>query len=637
MTTTDTDANLARTIGDLVGGPANVASVHNCTTRLRFVVRDESKVRFEQLNETPGVLQAVRAGGQVQVVIGTHVERVRDRLVLLPEWSSLRDAAQTTTAKRKPLDAVFDFLGATFQPLIPAITGAALVQVLALLVIQFGWLPADSPTAAILTATGNAIFYFLPVFVAYTASRKLGANPFVGATIAAALLHPSFTGIGAQATLTEAFGLPLFLYSYASSMFPALLLALALAGLDRGLKRILPRALQQVFVPTIELLVLVPLTAMVFGPIGIVLGQGIGEGLAWLSTNAPFIFYIVVPVLWIFLVAMGIHWALISIALVELAAGTSVILGAAFGYQYAMLGIALGMLIRTARDRNKGLRDTAAAASVSVAIGGITEPTLYGLVLPYRRVLAIEMIAAGASGLVLAIFSVNAIGFSPAPILALPLLNPIAGAVLALIVGVVVPVVLLQVWGHQRKGADETASASEIGAASRSTDAGFRGVIDRSPHTQDVVIGAPIAGEVIPLAQTEDPIFSGALIGPGVSIIPSQGRVVAPVSGLIVAAPPTGHAIGIRSDAGVEILIHVGIDTVRLGGRHFTPHVTQGQRVESGDVLLEFDMDAIRKEGFSLVTPVVVTNLAGDQRVGSMTEGRIVPSSPLFTIHPAAG
>src|SRR5690606_2891831 len=169
-----TDIDLARAIGQLVGGPGNVASVHNCTTRLRFVVHDEGKVDFERLDATPGVLQSVRAGGQVQVVIGTHVERVRDDLVRLPGWQSLGGASSASPSRRKPLDVVFDFLGATFQPLIPAITGAELVQVLALLLVQFGWLTAESPTAASLSATGNEIFYFLPLFVAFTASRKLG-------------------------------------------------------------------------------------------------------------------------------------------------------------------------------------------------------------------------------------------------------------------------------------------------------------------------------------------------------------------------------------------------------------------------------------------------------------------------------
>ncbi len=641
MTHTNTDATLARRIGDLVGGPANVASVHNCTTRLRFVVRDDSKVDYDGLSQTSGVIQAVKAGGQVQVVIGTHVERVRDDLVALPGWSGLADATAADAGKRRPLDVVFDFLGSTFQPLIPAITGAALVQVLVLLLTQFGWLDAASPTAGVLTAAGNAVFYFLPVFAAFTATRKLGANPFVGASIAAALLHPAFTALGEQGTQVQAFGLPLFLYSYASSMFPALLLALALGGLDRVLKRYLPRPLQQVFVPTIEILVLVPLTALVFGPIGVVLANGIGEGLAWLSTNVPFAFYVIVPALWIFLVAMGIHWALISIALVELASGSSVILGAAFGYQYAMFGVALGMLILTARQRNKRLRDTAVAATISVGIGGITEPTLYGLVLPYRRVLVIEMISAAASGLVLGLFSAHMIGFSPAPVLSLPLMAPMVGGVLALLVGLAVPIVLLQMWGFQKKGAPVTDGAhddieSGVGRGAATT-AGFRGMVDTATRTATVVVGAPIAGTVVPLAQVPDPIFSGSLIGPGMAIVPSaaNARVVAPVSGVVVAAPASGHAIGLRADDGTELLIHVGIDTVKLNGQHFTPLVRQGDHVDAGQPLLEFDAASIAAAGYSLITPVLVTNIGGDQRVDPVAEGAVAEGAALFTVHPA--
>ncbi|MEV8268608.1 glucose PTS transporter subunit IIA [Microbacterium sp. NPDC076911] len=632
MVSTDSDVKLARTIGEFIGGPDNVASVHNCTTRLRFVVRDEGKVDFDKLGKTPGVLQVVRAGGQVQVVIGTHVDRLRDDLVGLSGWGRLDDSA-TPAGKRRPLDAVFDFLGATFQPLIPAITGAALVQVLVLLITQFGVLSADSPTAGILTATGNAVFFFLPVFVAFTASRKLGANPFVGASIAAALLHPAFTAIGEQGSVSEAFGMPLFVYSYASSMFPALLLALALAGLDRVLKRVLPRVLQQVLVPTIELLILVPLTALVFGPVGVVAGNGIAGALSWLSETAPLVFYVIVPALWIFLVAMGIHWALISIALVELAAGSSVILGAAFGYQYAMVGIAVGMLICTARDRNQKLRDTAAAAAVSVGIGGITEPTLYGLVLPYRRVLVIEMISAAASGLVLGLFGVYAIGFSPAPILAMPLLVPVIGAVVAMAVGVVVPIVLLQVWGYQKRGA---AVIDEDVMTTAPVATGFRGLVDGAVRTATVTIGAPMAGTVLPLSKVSDPIFSGALIGPGVAIEPRAGRVVAPVDGVVVAAPASGHAIGILTESGLELLIHVGIDTVKLAGAHFTTHVAQGQRVAAGDLLLEFDVAAITAAGYSLLTPVVVTNLGGDQRLDFAAADTVVEGQLLFTVHPAA-
>lgn len=623
---------LADRIGALVGGVDNVGWLGSCTTRLRFVVRDESQVDLEALSATPGVLTAVKAGGQVQVVIGTHVDKVRDALLSDKAWRSLADGNDSGggTTRRRPLDVVFDFLGGTFQPLIAPITGAAMVQVVVLLLTQFQVLDPASPTALILTATGNSVFYFLPIFVAFTASRKLGVNPFVGAAIGAALLHPSFTGIGETGSVAEAFGLPLFMYSYASTMFPALLVALALAGLDRLLKRILPVALQQVFVPTIELILLVPITALLFGPVGVIVGTAIGTATTWLSTTAPFLFYLIVPALWVFLVSMGIHWALISLALAEIATGgASVILGAGAGYQYAMMGIALGMLIKTARDRKKELRASAAAASIAVVIGGITEPTLYGFVLRYRRLLFIEMIAAAASGAVLGLFGAAAIGFAPAPILALPLLQPIAAAILALVVGVVVPIVLIQLWGYESK---TTADAAEVAAPS-----GFRGAVDTATAPNEITITAPLQGEALPLDATGEPVFGGGLIGPGLAIRPTASRVVSPADGVVVAAPPSAHAIGLRFDNGLELLVHVGIDTVKLAGRHFDLRVEQGDRVTAGQVLLEFDAAAITAAGFSLVTPVVVTNATAAQTITATASGLVDEGAALYVVRSDAG
>lgn len=626
---------LANEISSLVGGPDNVSWVGSCTTRLRFVVKDEAKVNLEGLNKLSGVLQAIKAGGQIQVVIGTHVEQVRDQVTALPGWAKLADSAGGNGgAKVKPLDAVFDFLGATFQPLLAPITGAALVQVLALLLAQFGVLSEKDPTYLILAAAGNAVFYFLPLFVAFTASRKLGANPFMGATIAAALLHPNFTGLGQNGDISQAFGLPLFMYSYASTMFPALLVALALAGFERVLKRWMPKALQQVFNPTLELLILVPLTALVFGPIASVVANGIGAGTAWMSTTVPFLFYILVPAIWIVLVSLGIHWAVISIGLVELANGGSAILGAGGGYQYAMMGIALGMLIKAARSKNKPLRDTAAAASLSVVIGGITEPTLYGLVLRYRRVLIIEVIAAAASGLVLGLFQTKMIGFSPAPILALPLMIPTLGAALAMLTGVVVAIVLIQIWGYETPGSTVEAADEDAPAPARAV--GFGGVSDASASTTPTTIEAPLSGVVRPLEQTGDPVFAGGLIGPGVSIEPSSNRVLAPAAGTIVAAPATAHAIGLRTDSGVDLLIHVGIETVRLEGKPFTMLVDQGDRVNAGQPLIEFDAEAIAEAGCSLISPVVVTNLAKTQQVEVLASGLVDAGSPLFVVKPKA-
>ena len=625
---------LASQVAEFVGGPENITQAGNCATRLRFVVRDKNRVDLDALNATPGVMKAVHAGGQLQIVVGTHVGDVLAELLKQPGWAQLGGASGGDAApeKRRALDVVFDFLGGTFQPLIPAITGAAMVQIIALLLVQFGGLDAESPTALILTASGNAIFYFLPVFVAFTATSKLGANPFIGAMIAAALLHPSFTAIGETGDVLSAFGMPLFMYTYANSMFPAMLVALALAALDRLLKRVMPRALQQVFNPTIEVLLLVPLTALVFGPVGVVVGNGIGAGVAWLSTTAPWLFYVLVPAFWIFLVALGIHWAMISIGIADLATtGNSVIFGAAMGYQYAIMGIAVAVLIRSARDKRREMRDTAAAATLSVAIGGITEPTIYGIVLRYRKVLWLQMITAAVTGAVLGFFGQTMIGFSPSPFLSLPIMDPVIGGALGIATALVVAIALVQIFGYENKPAAEAAAVSG-GPDAEAAVGGFIGASDDDAVPGDISIAAPLAGRVVPLSETGDPVFGAGLVGPGVAIVPSGGRVVAPGAGVVVAVPKSHHAIGLRLDSGVELLVHVGIDTVKLAGEHFTPRVQQKQRVAAGDVLLEFDASAIAAAGYSLVTPVIVTNARKGQEVVGAGSGEVAECGALFDV-----
>lgn len=634
MAQTQTFGTLARTVADFVGGPDNVTSLQNCTTRLRFVVRDSGLVDYEGLNRAPGVLQALNAGGQVQVVIGTHVEDVRKEILSVPGWSQLDGApAAEGSDRRRPLDAVFDFLGGTFQPLLPPLAGAAMVQIVAMLLTQLNIISTASPTAGILTAAGNAVFYFLPVLVAFTASRKLGANPFTGATIAAALLHPGFTAIGATGTLAQAFGLPLFMYTYSSAMFPALLIALALAGLDRVLKRTVPRSLELIVIPSLELLILVPVAALAFGPIGVLFGNGIASGTTWLSTTFPFLFYVIIPALWILFVSLGIHWALISLLLSELATqGSSAFLGAAVGYQFAIMGVAIGVLVRAMRDRNTAMRETAAAATVAAWVGGISEPTLYGLILRHRRILIVQVISAAAAGAVLGFFNTVGTGLVAAgpTFLAIPLFQPVLGFVLALCVGIAVPLVIFQFWPYEKRAAaaDPLSENSSIST----TYGGFRGSIESDGPVDGIAVGSPMAGTVVPLAESADPVFAGGLVGPGVAIAPSDDRVLAPADGTIVAVPKSRHAIGLRTKEGVELLIHVGMNTVRLGGTHFTVHVTQGQEVTAGDVLLDFDRKAIEAAGYSLVSPIVITNATANQDVKVIAEGAVLAGAPLLAL-----
>lgn len=621
----DTTA-MAGQVADLIGGPKNVSSVQTCATRLRFVVKDRSDVRMAQLQQTPGVVQVVESAGQVQVVIGTQVETVRDALLALPGWGGFADSG-TSASSGRPVDRVFDFLSGTFQPLLYPLIGAAMLKVALTLLTQLQWLDPAGPTGLLLAAASNALFYFLPIFVGFTASRKLGANPYLGATITAALLEPNFLALGASGDVTRVLGLPLYLFGYASTMFPALLAALALAATERVLKRVLPQSLHLLLVPAIALTMLVPVTALVFGPIGVLLGNAVASGVTWLGATVPLLFYVVVAATWVFMVSLGLHWAVLPIVIVELTTtGSSGLFAAAGGYQFAMIGAALGVFLKSRHDAP--LRLTSGAALAAAAVGGVTEPTLYGLVLRYKRVLVAEVIGAAAAGLVLGLFTVTGSAIVLAPILGIPSFSPVVGYVIALAVGVGVTTTIILLRGYQspKDAARRAASAESTAPAPRPGTA--------PTVTRPVLVGSPVEGTVVPLSQVPDPIFAANLLGGGVAIAPTADRVVATLAGVVVVAPESGHAVGIRSDDGIELLVHVGIDTVKMGGVGFRLAVAPGDRVHAGQVLLTFDREAIARAGHSLLTPVIVTNGAALGPVQAVTEGDVAEGAPLLSVEP---
>lgn len=607
-----------------------MSTVGSCATRLRFVVKEQSRVEYDALKATPGVIQVVNSGGQVQVVIGTHVEDVKKELLAQPEWKDLRDPTGPAASSGSPIDRVFDFLAGTFQPLLAPLIGAAMVKAVITVIQQFGWVGPENSLLGLLAAAGNALFYFFPIFVGFTASRKLGANPFLGATITAALLEPNFTGLGAPGSSVDVLGIPLYLFSYASSMFPAIMAALALAGAERVLKRVVPQSLQLVLVPAICLVVLVPLTAFVFGPIGVLAGNGIASGITALSTAAPLLFYIVLSAGWILLVSLGLHWALLPIVLVDLTQnGSSALFGAAFGYQAAMIGVALGVLLRARQDRT--VKTTAGAALIAAAVGGITEPALYGLVLRYKRLLVAEIVGAAAAGLILGLFKVVATGLALAPLLGAPLMSPLFGYLLALVMGVAVTTVIILWRGYETRAAD-TGPGAESDTEKVAPTTGL--AKPRITPVDRTVLSSPVAGTVIALSDVPDPIFSAGHLGAGLAVIPSSGRVVAPADGTVVVAPPSAHAVGIRTDDGIELLVHVGIDTVKLGGAGFTLAVAAGDRVTRGQLMLSFDREAIAAAGYSLATPVVITNSSTVGDVTLVAEGAVGEGDPLLAVEP---
>jgi beta-glucoside PTS system EIICBA component len=558
---------------------------------------------------------------------------VRDAIVALPGWKAVGgEAVGLAPVSGKLIDRVFDFLSGTFQPLLYPLMGAAMVKlVLAIAVMIWPYDPTHMPTeVALLTAAGNALFFFLPIFVGITASKKLGANPYMGGVIAAALMEPNFTAMGKAGDVVQFFGAPLYLFSYANGMLAALLSSVALSYLERWLRKVTPKVIELVIVPMVCLLVLVPLSALVIGPFGILVGGALGSGLSWLSSTVPLLFYVLVGTGWVFMVMLGLHWALFPLAIVGLMSPEgSTLLGAAFAYQISIVGVGLGVFLKAKKDTQT--RTLASGAFLASLLGGITEPTLYGLVLRYKRVLAAQLIGAFADSIVAGLFQISIHALVLSPLLSLPVFTPIIGYLITLVVGIGVAAAAVMVLGY----ADPKSAGKTDADADRSAvrpDAAALAAAGRTHQPQLVV--SPAAGQVLPLSAVPDPIFAGGLLGPGVAIEPTSDRICSPMDGVVIVVPKSGHAVGIRNDAGQEVLVHVGLDTVKLNGDGFTVHVKNGDRVRSGDPLIDFDRSKITAAGYSLITPIVVSNAKATGGVTDLATGTIVEGGTLFSILP---
>ena len=629
MKTTD----LAAQIGNLIGGPSNVSTVTHCATRLRFVVKDKSKVRREDLAATKGVIQVVDSGGQTQVVIGPEVGDVYRELVKTTGWSKLGGEGDAETGEKQNfIDWLFALLAGTFQPLLMPLVGASMLKMFLNVGSQLGWYDAaaPSPAVSVMSAASNAFFYFLPILIAATASRRLGATPYLGAAAAAALLEPSFTALGQPGDVLSFLGAPMYMFNYSSSIFPAIFIAIALSYLEPLLRRIIPKNLHLLVVPTVSLAVLVPLAVLVFGPFGVIVGEALTNGIWAVNSFSPALMGALLSGTFIFFVMFGLHWALVPVILSNIDAfGGDPIIAVTGGYNFAVWGLALAVFIRA--PKGSELRELAGAGALSGLLAGVSEPMLYGVILRYKRVLPLLIISAVVSGGIIGAFDVQAGGFALSSIFTIPLMTPTVGYLIGIGVGFAMMLVGILIFGYEKKPA-----AAEVSTPAPAAPAPVpeNAVAPSAPFTSPLTLASPIAGKVIPLADVPDPVFAGGLVGAGVGIVPTDGRVVAPFDGVVIVAPASGHAVGLRSTDGVELLIHVGIDTVNLGGRGFTTHVEVEQAVRAGDPLVDVDLKVIEDAGYALATPVIVTNARGLGKVTAASGDTVVVGEPLLHVTP---
>ncbi|MEH7248647.1 glucose PTS transporter subunit IIA [Neobacillus niacini] len=493
----------------------------------------------------------------------------------------------STENKETIVNKLLGAISGSFAPILGVLAGSGLISALLSILITVGWLSKESGTYAILSAAGHAIFYFFPVFLGITLANKLGANGYVGGTIGAALLEPHYMDLVTSKAQDVTFlGIPILLANYSSTVFPILLAVSIYSVLDKFLKKVIYKDLQMFINPLISLVVIVPLTILIFGPFGTYVGEGLSVVIQFLSAKSGILTGAVMGAAWSFLTILGLHWAVIPIFLANLAAtGLDPLMAMIAAAPFAQMGMGLGVLLKT---KDKELKTLAASGLVPSALAGTTEIITYGILVRFKRTMIIVAIAGAIGGAINGAFGVKSTGFALPSFLSIPVFTPVGLFLLGTLTSLIVAMVLTLVMGYE--GKNDLAPVKMVKNVIRET------------------ISSPLSGEIVPLNKMTDPLFSTGTVGKGVAIEPTKGEVISPVDGLVTTLFPTEHAIGITSEAGAEILIFVGVDTINLKGQYFTSKVKQWDKVKRGDLLIQFDIENIKAAGYDLKTPVVITN-----------------------------
>jgi len=590
-----------------IGGKENVRSVTHCVTRLRFKLKDESKANTDVLKDLDGVVTVVQSGGQYQVVIGNHVPDVFKALAVAGGFGGDDDADEGTETKGI-LNKFIDIVSGVFAPTLAVLAAGGMIKGVNALLMAFGILTPDSGTYLIIQATGDAYFYFMPVFLGYTSAKKFKLNPFVGIALGATLLHPMLQGAMSgeplqvlfQGTLIESpvyikfMGMPVLLMNYSSTVLPIIITTYFASKVQNGFDKVISPVVKTFLVPFFTLLTVVPAALIVIGPITTWTANILGAAILSTLQVSPILAGAVLGGVWQVLVIFGLHWGVIPAMINDIMVnGFGSISPLMFGASFAQTGVVLAILLRTKSNK---LKNIALPAFIS-GIFGVTEAAIYGVTLPRKKPFYISCAVASVGGALAGFLNSKVFMMGGMGVFALPsYVHPTEGftfnfwgAIITIAVSFALGFVIM--WFTKFEDEADAVPATEEKVSVKS----------------DQLVAA-IKGNVVNLADIQDAAFASGALGQGIAIEPKVGKVVAPFDCVLSTLFPTNHAIGVTSDNGAELLIHIGMNTVELDGKHFTPIAKQGDRLKVGDVIMEFDIDGIKKAGYDITTPIVVTN-----------------------------
>lgn len=579
--------NTARQIINNIGGKENVLSLFHCITRLRFLLKDNDKADRGALESLDGVMGVNISGGQFQLIIGNDVDPLCN--ALLAQLPGLDNAARPTK-RRNPVSFVLESLSSIFSPIIPAIAGAGILKGMLALMVAMKWVDSTNQTYQILLAISDGVFYFMPLALAFSAAKKFGANPYVAVAIASVLFHPAIQSLFKAGAPVNFMGLPVPTVNYASTVIPILLTVWLLSYVERGIDRFMPGPLKTMFVPLLCLLIVTPVTLIAIGPVGIFAGNALSGGIIWMVENMGVVAGIVVGGTLSLIIITGMHYVLVPIIINNISTlGFDPIKILFYIANLGQAGAAFGVFLRA---RDKKLKSLALTTSFSAAMG-ITEPAMYGVNIRYKRPFAAALMGGACGGAFAMVMGVKTYAFALSGLPGIPaLVGPtFLWAVVSIAISFVCAATLTFILGFEESIQPVVAGVSPL------------------PVTQSAEnLFAPVSGELKALNTLSDPVFADEIFGKGLAIYPVTGELRSPVNGKVASVFETHHALALQSDTGAEILIHIGIDTVKLGGKHFTSHITAGQFVEVGDLLVTFDLDALEAADIDPSVILVVTN-----------------------------